>query len=141
LITIAEYYGVDLRRIHFEITETAMIDLDDLCEMMNKLIERGSSFSLDDYGTGYSNLISVIGLPLSVIKIDKSVVWSYFRDKNQLLPHLIKMFSEEGFKVLCEGIEDLEMKESVEKMGANLEQGYYYSRPLSARDFISFMNE
>jgi EAL domain-containing protein (putative c-di-GMP-specific phosphodiesterase class I) len=51
------------------------------------------------------------------------------------------MFSEEGFKVLCEGIEDLEMKESVEKMGANLEQGYYYSRPLSARDFISFMNE
>lgn len=139
LISIAEYYGIDMSKLHFEITETAMIDLNDLRELMNKLIERGSSFSLDDYGTGYSNLISVIGLPLDVIKIDKSVVWSYFRDKNHLLPHLIKMFKEDGFDVLCEGIEDVEMKEAVEEMGAKYEQGYYYSRPLSEKDFISYM--
>ena len=49
------------------------------------------------------------------------------------------MFKEDGFDVLCEGIEDVEMKEAVEEMGAKYEQGYYYSRPLSEKDFISYM--
>ena len=139
LIAICDEYNVDMSKIHFEITETAIVDLDELNILMHNLIRKGSTFSLDDYGTGYSNLSSIIKLPFDVIKIDKSLVWSYFNKEDQMLPYLINMISENGFKVLCEGIETEEMKENVEKMGTYYEQGYYFSRPLSAESFIKLL--
>jgi len=140
-IEIAEEYGVDFKYINFEITETAVIDLDYLRKMMEALISRGAVFSLDDYGTGYSNLVSIINLPLRVIKIDKSIVWAYYRNNGKALPNLINMFSEDGYKVLCEGIENKTMKEGVEQMGCDYEQGYLYSKPLSEEEFLSFLKE
>ena len=117
-----------------------MIDLDDLKNMMEAFMSRGAVFSLDDYGTGYSNLVSITKLPLSIIKIDKSIVWAYYDGLDKALPYLIKMFLDDGFNVLCEGIEKEDMSISVKDMGAVYEQGYLYSKPLPEDEFIEFLS-
>lgn len=140
-VEIAEEFGVDFKYINFEITETAMIDLDYLSNMMEAFMSRGAVFSLDDYGTGYSNLVSITKLPLSIIKIDKSILWAYYNGTDKILPHLIKMFIEDGYKVLCEGIEKENMSEGVKNMGAQYEQGYLYSKPLPEDEFLAFLSD
>jgi EAL domain-containing protein (putative c-di-GMP-specific phosphodiesterase class I) len=98
-------------------------------------------FSLDDYGTGFSNVIKIMSLPFEIIKIDKSIVWSYFRGENNYLKSIIGNFREQGFKVLAEGVETEEMASELERLGCDYEQGFYYSKPICETEFLRFLQE
>ena len=77
LLSIMWEYKVSPTMFNFEITETSGSANDDaLRKNMKKLIDCGSSFSMDDYGTGFSTATYLISLPLRIIKIDKSILWS-----------------------------------------------------------------
>ncbi len=139
LIKTACEFNVDLSYINFEITESSMINLMDVADVMSTLIMAGASFSLDDYGTGFSNLINVLGLPLKIIKIDKSIVKGYFEAKKNVLPKIINMFIDEQFDVLAEGVETEIMQQGVSEMGCRYTQGFHYSKPLAEDDFLAYL--
>ena len=136
---IAHSHGVPLSMIDLEVTESAAEDLTSIREQMDGLLAAGTEFALDDFGTGTSNITRLLSLPLHVVKLDMTVVWSYFRGDSTLLPDLITMFRNVNMKVVVEGIETEEMHRAVEEMGCDYEQGYYYSRPLPPQEFVRYM--
>lgn len=141
LFAIAEKHKVNMDKFHLEITESAMVDVSVLRQQMGLIITTGSQFSLDDYGTGYSNLTRMASLPFANVKIDHSIVWDYFNGTNTFLPYLISTFHNQGFEVTAEGVETKEMKEGLEAMRCELLQGFYFSRPLPPDEFVTYMRD
>lgn len=141
LFSLAEKHNVSMDRFHLEITESAMVDVSVLRQQMGLIITTGTQFSLDDYGTGYSNLTRMASLPFANVKIDQSIVWDYFKGVNTFLPSLVSTFHDQGFEVTAEGVETLEMKEGLEEMKCELLQGFYFSRPLPPEEFVNYVRE
>lgn len=134
-------YGVDAKLINLEITETATnFDEERLKEQLFRIKKLGFSFSLDDYGTGYSNLVRVLEYPVDVIKLDKTIVWSAFHDQDNFvtLKNLISMFHDVRRKMVAEGVESEEQMKSLCELGCDYLQGYYYSKPVSEEEFVKF---
>lgn len=134
-------YGIDAKLINLEITETATnFDEERLKEQLFRIKKLGFSFSLDDYGTGYSNLVRVLEYPVDVIKLDKTIVWSAFHDHDNFvtLKNLISMFHDVRRKMVAEGVESEEQMKSLCELGCDYLQGYYYSKPISEEEFIRF---
>lgn len=139
LLETAQHFHVDMHRINLEITGSSMMDIDLLNEIMQKLIQAGSSFSLDDYGTGFSNLINVLSLPFRTVKIDKSIAWAYFDGTDNVLPEIIWMFQNKHLHILVEGVETELMAQKLAEMHCQYEQGYYYSRPVPEDQFLQYL--
>ena len=134
-------YNVDPRRINLEITETATnFDEKRLSEQLINLKKLGFTFSLDDYGTGYSNLVRVLEYPVDVIKLDKSIIWSAFSDHDSFVTvkNLISMFHDVRRKLVAEGVETKEQMLTLKELGCDFLQGYYYSKPVCEEDFVAF---
>lgn len=135
-------YGVDPKQINLEITETATnFDEDRLRLQLTKIKKLGFSFSLDDYGTGYSNLVRVLEYPVDIIKLDKSIVWSAFHniDNFVTLKNLVSMFHDVRRKIVAEGVESEEQMNTLTELGCDYLQGYYYSKPVSEEEFLAFV--
>ena len=134
---ILKEYGVDERMIHLEITEQSMIDFSLLRDQITGLHKNGFEFSLDDYGSGYSNLSRVRQYPFTNIKIDMEVVWSYCREKDVLLPALVDGFKKMNLSITAEGIETEEMAGAMKEINCDYLQGYYFSQPVPMDEFIA----
>ena len=141
ICTATQKYKLLPSQLNLEITETAA-DFDPIISERNikALKAKGYAFSLDDYGTGYSNIKRLIELPFDIVKLDKSYVDEM---KNPLMwaaiENHVRMFKEMDKKILVEGVEDLETFKAFEALGCDYIQGYYFSRPLPEEDFISFL--
>lgn len=136
-----EKYKVNPKNVNFEITESMYGHNDRLIESnLRKLQEMGYSFSLDDYGTGYSNIQRVVDMPFSMIKIDKSLVYSSSSKVGEiLLKNTIDMMKNIHKNILVEGIETKDRFEEVKAMGADHIQGFYFSKPRPENDFLAFL--
>lgn len=131
-------------RINFEITETAhSVNEGVLRRNMDLLIGEGSSFSMDDYGTGFSTANYLISLPMKIVKIDKSILWPAMKDNEALvvLRHTVGMLKALHKKIVVEGVEDKEMEEMLVDMGCDYLQGYLYSKPVPREKFLDFLRE
>jgi EAL domain-containing protein (putative c-di-GMP-specific phosphodiesterase class I) len=134
-------YRVSPSQINLEITETATTHAQNIMEAnIIKLRNAGITFSLDDYGTGYSNMKSVASLPLDIIKLDKSLI----NDKNDprmqsVLKNTVAMLKEMNLKILIEGIETEEMLNEFIKLKCDYVQGYYFSKPIPQKAFVEFI--
>ena len=142
LIDITDKYGVDRNMIDLEITETAGVENNkQIIKNMDDLINENFSFSLDDYGTGYSNTSTIVSLPFKAVKIDKSLVWSYFKNQSLFLPDIVNMFHNLKLELIMEGVETKEMVDVLTEMGCHYLQGYYFSKPIPQREFVSYLRE
>ncbi|MCR5763832.1 MAG: EAL domain-containing protein [Treponema sp.] len=136
-------YGTPPERINLEITES-MAGMHSKTEFNNveTLIKNNFSFSLDDYGTGYSNIKRAIDLPLSLVKIDKSIVDIVETPTGKtIIRNTISMMHDVGFKIVCEGVETESQYRLLEKMDCDYIQGFYFAKPMNKKDFISFLQE
>lgn len=134
----ADKYGIDRSRINFEITESvAASDYDQLSQIVSELKRSGFRFSLDDYGTGYSNVMSVFSMDLDIIKIDKSILWTAVDHElgRILLENTVRMIKQMGRKVLVEGVETKAQLDLLRDVGVDYLQGFYFSRPLPREEF------
>lgn len=132
-------YGLDLSIFDFEITETGITN-DQLIEyQFNRLIEKGAHISLDDFGSGNSNLERLVRFPFDVSKLDMSLVWNYFKGVNTIMEDVIHIFKNENQKIVAEGVETKEMVERLTAMQCEYLQGYYFSKPLPEEDFTNFV--
>ncbi|MCR4807265.1 MAG: EAL domain-containing protein [Lachnospiraceae bacterium] len=136
-------YRVKTSQINLEITETA-VDYDPVITDNNiySLWNMGFSFSLDDYGTGYSNIKRVVSLPLDIIKFDKSFVDEMDDPKMWIaIVNTVDMLKQMNKKILVEGVEDKRTLDRFVELGCDYIQGFYFSKPLNQKDFIAFVNE
>lgn len=135
-------YDVDPKHINLEITETATnFDEKRLRTQLQKLKNLGFTFSLDDYGTGYSNLVRVLEYPVDIIKLDKSIVWSAFQNRDSFvtLKNLISMFHDVHRRIVAEGVESEEQRNALRELSCDYLQGYFYSKPVDEDTFISYV--
>ncbi|MDY6103262.1 MAG: EAL domain-containing protein [Acetatifactor sp.] len=142
LLEIMKEYDISPKDISFEITETAsLINEETLLHNMNKIVQAGSGFSMDDYGTGFSTADYLVHMPLNMVKIDKSILWSAMKDEaaRTILIHTVNMLQELNKKIVVEGVENDEMADFLISMGCDYLQGYLYSKPISGRDYIKFL--
>jgi EAL domain-containing protein (putative c-di-GMP-specific phosphodiesterase class I) len=132
---ILDRTGLDPRMLQLELTETAlMTDSPGVRERMEQLATAGVSFSLDDFGTGFSSLSYLSRFPISTIKVDKSFMVGLTEDPRQasIVSAVIAMSHELGIKVVAEGVESARQAELLIEAGCDLAQGFYYSHPLPA---------
>ncbi|MBO4628520.1 MAG: EAL domain-containing protein [Treponema sp.] len=144
LFKIMDLYNLDYRYINLEVTESAAIASSEvLMDNMNRLIERNMNFSLDDFGTGFSNTATLIKYPFHTIKLDKAMVWDAMHNKKAeiILKNTIEMVKMLNMEIVAEGAETPEQVEKLREMGVDFVQGYYYSRPISRDDFLKLLND
>ncbi len=144
LIQKMEKYSIPPKFINFEITETAYINNDEAFkENVRKLKEMGSTFSMDDFGSGYSNLLELLKMDYILVKMDKEFVWNCLDSSKpenmKMLRYTIDFLKEYGLHILAEGVETLDQAEILVENGVEYLQGFYYSRPISEKDYIEFL--
>lgn len=141
VMAIMGKHRVSSELINLEITETAASHTQEvMAENLNKLTRAGVSFSLDDYGTGYSNIKRVIQLPLKIIKLDKTFVDEQDNPKMRVvLKNTVAMLKDMEMEIVVEGIETQEMLDFFTELQCDFIQGYFFSKPLPKPEFINFL--
>jgi diguanylate cyclase (GGDEF)-like protein/PAS domain S-box-containing protein len=128
--------GIEPRWLRFEITESALLqNVQELVGTLTQLREIGSQILIDDFGTGYSGLSYLTTLPVDTVKIDRSFVTSMMKgEKDEMvISSIIDMAAKLKLVTIAEGIETREQALRLRRLGCNFAQGYFFSRPLSAR--------
>lgn len=144
LLRVMKKHAIPPNAINLEITETAAINSEKtLIQNMEELIREQVSFSLDDYGNGYSNLSYVVELPLHIVKLDKSLIWSSFEnDKARIaMECAVSMIKNMGMKVLAEGVETEKQFNRLKELGIDYIQGFLFSKPVSEERFMEVIEE
>ena len=141
---IVEMSGVDKKFINFEVTESiSAASYEIMNSTINDLKHEGFLFSMDDYGTGYSNMRALASMHLDCIKIDKSILWE--AEKSELgyiiLENSIRMIHQMNLDILVEGVETEEQIKLLQPMGVNYLQGFYFSKPIPKDGFLKFIEE
>ena len=145
LTSYVEEYNVPPEFFNLEITETASIEMGDMLDYnMKRLRECSFHFSMDDYGTGYSNLSKMAEAEFDLIKLDKTLIWPCFGENARpeskvILDSSIRMIQELGKQIVAEGVETKEMVDYLTERGVCYLQGYYFAKPLPADEYLEFM--
>ncbi len=136
-------YDIDSNKINLEITETAASYAQNIMKNnLDKLSDAGVSFSLDDYGTGYSNMRRVVQLPLKIVKLDKSFVDEQDNPKMWVvLQNTVKMLKDMDMEIVVEGVETADMADKFSAINCDYIQGYYFSKPIPESDFVEFISK
>lgn len=141
VLAIMKKYNVPSDKINLEITETAASHAQEvMAENLSKLTRAGISFSLDDYGTGYSNIKRVIQLPLKIIKLDKTFVDEQDNPKMLVvLKNTVAMLKDMNMEIVVEGIETQEMLDFFTELRCDFIQGYFFSKRIPKPEFVNFI--
>ncbi|MBP5358603.1 MAG: EAL domain-containing protein [Treponema sp.] len=142
IFRLQEEFNIKPEKVNFEITETAYENSKDvMADNLRQLSAAGYKISLDDYGTGYSNMQRVLKIPLQIIKIDKSLVDYMNSGKGKsIVKNTIRMMQDIGLELVVEGVETKEILDYLIQMNADYIQGFYFSKPLPKKEFLEFIN-
>lgn len=130
--------------LNFEIELTERTVMNSASETISKLVklkQLGFKLSIDDFGTGYSSLSYLVRFPLDILKIDRSFIQHIcsLDDKQAVVDAIIQMSHRLKMKVVAEGVESAQQVQLLEKMGCDIIQGYYYSKPLPLDELLEFL--
>ena len=132
------------RCLKLELTESVLMnELRDVTGKMQQLKEIGVTFSMDDFGTGFSSLSYLKRLPFDQIKIDKTFVRDVSQSMNDaaIVETIIAMAEHLNLDVIAEGVESREEMEFLYEKGCNAYQGFYFSTPLPVASLEDFLKE
>lgn len=127
-------------QIWLEATERGFIDVNAARASLDRARKAGHSVAIDDFGTGYSSLQYLQGLPVDALKIDKSFIDAIGKGTatSSVTLHIIEMAKELGLFSVAEGIETEEQAAYLRQHGVSFGQGWLFSKPLVAKDFMEF---
>ncbi len=141
VIDTIELHGISADLLELEITESVVIaDIEWVAESLAKLKDYGCHIALDDFGTGYSSLSQLQKLPLDTLKIDRSFINTLAEDSKAMksvtatITSIAEIFDLE---TVAEGIETADQIVEVNKLGIDVAQGYYYSRPVPKDEVLN----
>ncbi len=133
---IVDSYGLDVKLVQLEITESATIENEDIHNLVDEFHKEGFTLLLDDFGNGYSSLSSLNELQFDVLKLDKSLVDHIGDRKGEtLLVHIVRLAQQLGLHITAEGVETKEQVDFLKTLECDDIQGYYFSKPLPNKDY------
>ena len=141
---ILEEFNIPSNKVNLEITETDIVEQKiSILNNITRMKDLGFQFSLDDFGTGESNLGYIIDMPVSIIKFDKEITQKAMCDKKAMtvVRNVIGMAHELNMKVVVEGVETEDDVRTCLAIDADYMQGYFFSRPIPVDEFIDFVNK
>ncbi|WP_152442393.1 MULTISPECIES: EAL domain-containing response regulator [Grimontia] len=138
-----EAHGIDKSRVTLEITEEYALKSSEQMESLNRLRIRGHGVSLDDFGTGFTNIQQLRTLPFTEIKIDRTLISKIHQDQfsQVIVQSLVNIMDKFDVKLVAEGIEQIE---ELEYLHSNypemLLQGFLICRPRPIESLRSWYN-
>ena len=134
--------GIDFSDLHLEITESAYTqDAKQIVEVVSGLREMGFRIEMDDFGSGYSSLNMLSTLPIDALKLDMVFIRTAFSEKGntRMIEITLDISHSLSVPMIAEGVETEEQMLALRKLGCDIVQGYYFSRPIPATDFEAFL--
>ncbi len=142
LAEIVDFHHIDHRLIVLEITESAMIQEEELMQKtVTQLHENGFEFSIDDFGSGLSSLSLVADTLPDEIKIDRSLLKKNCEtERERIILESIFLFANRlNIRTVAEGVETKEQYGFLRTCNCNLIQGFYFARPMPEGDFMQYL--
>jgi diguanylate cyclase (GGDEF)-like protein len=134
-------YGIAGDRLTVELTESAIVkDPERATRALNALKSLSVRVAMDDFGTGYSSLSYLRRLPIDILKIDRSFVSGMLqdRDKVAIVRAVLSLADALGKETTAEGVETIEVSQTLAALGCTHGQGYFYAMPLSADEALAY---
>lgn len=133
--------GIAGHRLQFEFTEAALMKHRGSTELLHRLHEMGVRLALDDFGTGHVSLTQLQALPISALKIDRSLIAQMSGDatKYQLLSAIISMALRLELTVVAEGVETEQQLHQLRELGCHSAQGFLFTRPLPGEQLVEYL--
>ena len=144
LLDILEESKLEAGDLHLEVTESAYAeDAEQIIETVKRLRSMGFLVEMDDFGTGYSSLNMLSSLPIDVLKLDMQFIRTAFGQEKDthMLEIIIEIARHLSAPVVAEGVETEEQVKALKEIGCDLVQGYFFSPPVPAEKFASFLSE
>ena len=144
ITAIVKSAGIDTKYITLEITESAaMTDAPIALENLARLYMNGFTLSIDDYGTGYSNLQQLTRIAFGELKIDQSFVQGFANNEATMIvvASNIDMAHKLRIKTVAEGVETAQDWEKLREMDCDIGQGYFIAKPMVIEDFYGFVEQ
>ena len=137
----ARMTGIDPKRLELEITESLTLDYEIVRALIDRCHALGIRISLDDFGTGLSNLGHLHELEFDTVKLDQAFTRQMMTSPRcfELVRGIVNMIHAIGAKVIAEGVETREQAEKLRGLGVEYLQGWYIGRPAPAEDMIGFL--
>lgn len=137
--TLAET-GVDPKFLTIEVTESMTMDVETASVILHELKKLGVNISIDDFGTGYSSLSYLKRFPIDHLKIDRCFIRDITDNKSDenIATTIILMAHNLGLSVIAEGVETEGQLQLLKQHRCNAAQGYLFSKPVPAEEFITF---
>ena len=135
--TVLADTGLNPVLLELEVTESAVMDNSEVAlEQMHRLRELGLRLAIDDFGTGFSSLLRLKRLPVQKLKIDQGFVAGLPGDDDDvaIVRAVIALAQSMGMQVHAEGIEYVEQAQFLLDHHCDLGQGYWFGRPMPARE-------
>lgn len=135
-------YDIDPMTIHIEVTEASlMLRYQAVKDKLLFLKALGVCLALDDFGTGYASLSYLQEFPFDFIKVDRSFVSDLPRQPTQqhIVQAITTLASALKMSIVAEGIENIEQRQLLTKLGCQYGQGYLFGKPMSAEDATALL--
>lgn len=142
LIDIIHKHGLKTEYFQFEITETVATEYsENFCAATDNFVKAGIQLCLDDFGSGYANLNTVLKLPFSVVKMDRSLLTGITCDAQAAAFYcsIVTVMRKMGYTIVAEGAETAAEVKLLRKWGVDMIQGYYFSKPLSQKEVLKVL--
>ncbi len=133
--------GLPVSSLELEITESmVMDDPESVIQLLGALHDRGIHIALDDFGTGHSSLAYLKRFPIDCLKVDRAFIKDTPEniDDVAIAKTIIAMAQALGLSTVAEGVETELQLELLKSLGCDQIQGYYFSKPLAAEDFLNY---
>lgn len=143
MLTIIEETKVDPSLLDLEITESVLIQNEEsFISAVERLKEIGIQFSLDDFGTGFSSLLYLKKFKVDTVKIDRSFIRDYLNESDaEITKSIIRLAHGLHLNVVAEGVETEDQRTFLEQQGCDIIQGYLFSKPVPAEDFLAYLRK
>lgn len=138
-----EEYKVPSEFVEFELTESIYLDnTEKALELVEGLHKLGTMVSMDDFGSGYSSLNLLSRLPIDIIKLDRVFLKDDTLQESDkiVISCMVDMAKKLHIISLCEGVETTEQSNYLKEVGCQIQQGYYFSRPIPQEQFEEFID-
>ena len=142
LRSLVEEYRIDFSDLHLEITESAYTqDSEQLIQVVSGLRSLGFRIEMDDFGSGYSSLNMISKLPIDALKLDMMFIRTAFsaNGNTQMIAITLDISRLLSVPMIAEGVETEEQMLTLRRMGCDIVQGYYFSKPVPPEAFEAFL--